>query len=29
MLLNFSGKIVGFLIRKRIYQINDMVGASL
>lgn len=25
MLLNFSGKIVGFLIRKRIYQINDMI----
>jgi len=24
MLLNFSGKIVGFLIRKRIYQIDDM-----
>ncbi len=25
MLINFSGKIVGFLIRKRIYQINDML----
>ncbi|MGB1295856.1 MAG: GH3 auxin-responsive promoter family protein [Flavobacteriales bacterium] len=25
MLLNFSGKIVGFLIRQRIYQIKDMM----